>query len=1435
MVTANLSVGIKTDDAKRGLAELKQWMAQEMRGVVLSINETALTNSLQAALKKQRFSIAIDDAALTGQVDKALKSAFSTQHRVSFDSASLTAQVKQAVDAGLGGAKLPGTSTKGSHAGLTSDVAAELHRVLVPAVDELVRAAAAMKGAAIGGAPRSTGRASARQGFSTTDRETGERLGYSKTLENPDEQLLIIKRRNDVIRERAERLRAQAETQKAELKAEQEFLQDRKVMHRVANLELVEQSRLRAAAEAEVQRQQLARTKAAVGRLVIPKSSMDGNAKGSFDVFDQAGLIPKIKQVDDVAAAHARVRSAMNDAHSAARGLAGSLGMLWVTWGSTIPIVAAAALGATLRSVFTVGKDLEYQLTFVATLSNSAAVSMTAFGNAVRGSMVAPVEASKAMRALAQNGLDATEAMTALPVVLRLATAGEMDLTAAALGATGVMAAFNLQVGDLGRVGDVFAKAAAMSNTSVSAMVEAMKQASTVSDQYHVSIEETAASLAVLAKRNIEGSAAGTAFRKMMSDLAAPTDHARIAMEKIGLSVFNADKSMKPFVEVVNQLRDVTVTMNEKSRIVFLQDIFDERGAKAANALLSDFGLLNTILGDLKTNSNGFAQGIVDSLSETTEGKIKRMVSEFQLGTTAAFNEVSSAVRNLLDQMSSISRSDEFKRAVTSLSEGVVNLTKFLIEHAKVIGITVAAWVALRVAMLAAAGIGSLITALKAVEVGLIGLRTAALAVGGALSGGLFLVTALAAEYFLLHDSVDKVTEAEKARTNSIDLYNESVKRDIENTRERVKGLFEEINAIYKGVDATNARREADARLRKDKITDMRNELLKAQEALGAAPASGTPNAAQGDPLGLMNADFNRQRLKDAVARKQEQLDNMVGDDFRSRGMSELERFAVDRKSLLNRLEAYNKDAQRIAEMTKGKTALERLPLIIAQRLPNEQLKAELDRLDRARNTAGTNYSKTDPQDRRNDLALSRQIIDDLRERETATKQAIKFVRELNQATYNSDAYGPYLAAKVQEQEATKELLKLQKLETDSVAELNQAKRELRNLTTSDRTNIDTEIKRRQSSIKTIEREIEQRTALMAIQARNAAMKDQEEDSKVLKDLSVTSRKQLLDTKASYDTRVDSGGDVAARAAEMKLEAAFANEILKREVGVEKAKERVLNLAEQIDVATKDELAELTERHAIQLAYLDLQEATLTNMKRQLAEAKKINGEAARNEFDKSQTAEYGWRSFWKKYQEGATSAAKAVEDVMKVTTDGMSAMIVRFVTTGKMGFKSFAQSVAAEAARILSTRAIMQLLQMGFAFFSGGGNWSNMPDSFANANSGGAFESGGVMTSYGKMPLNSYLNGGIGYSPQVALFAEGRKPEAYVPLPDGRTIPVTMQGGGSGACTINTNVYVQADGSSKVSSDVNGAQGKALGAMIEGAVVGVIVREKRAGGLLAA
>lgn len=104
-------------------------------------------------------------------------------------------------------------------------------------------------------------------------------------------------------------------------------------------------------------------------------------------------------------------------------------------------------------------------------------------------------------------------------------------------------------------------------------------------------------------------------------------------------------------------------------------------------------------------------------------------------------------------------------------------------------------------------------------------------------------------------------------------------------------------------------------------------------------------------------------------------------------------------------------------------------------------------------------------------------------------------------------------------------------------------------------------------------------------------------------------------------------------------------------------------------------------------------------------------------------------------------------------------------------------------------------------------------------------FADGGVMTPMGPMPLRTYAQGGVASSPQAAIFGEGSMPEAYVPLPDGRRIPVALQGASGGGRPIVVNIS-NTIGSVASQSDV------VLGMRtVRAQIIGELSRQQRLGG----
>lgn len=131
-----------------------------------------------------------------------------------------------------------------------------------------------------------------------------------------------------------------------------------------------------------------------------------------------------------------------------------------------------------------------------------------------------------------------------------------------------------------------------------------------------------------------------------------------------------------------------------------------------------------------------------------------------------------------------------------------------------------------------------------------------------------------------------------------------------------------------------------------------------------------------------------------------------------------------------------------------------------------------------------------------------------------------------------------------------------------------------------------------------------------------------------------------------------------------------------------------------------------------------------------------------------------------------ATMSGKSFRETLSALLQDMAKMVY--------------QQTAGNAISSLISSAMMGAMTGGFGGGAGAASAGAGLSGFSTQlTSSFGFANGGIMTGSGPLALNAYSSGGVANSPQLALFGEGRKPEAYVPLPDGRTIPVTMSGGG--------------------------------------------------------
>lgn len=137
---------------------------------------------------------------------------------------------------------------------------------------------------------------------------------------------------------------------------------------------------------------------------------------------------------------------------------------------------------------------------------------------------------------------------------------------------------------------------------------------------------------------------------------------------------------------------------------------------------------------------------------------------------------------------------------------------------------------------------------------------------------------------------------------------------------------------------------------------------------------------------------------------------------------------------------------------------------------------------------------------------------------------------------------------------------------------------------------------------------------------------------------------------------------------------------------------------------------------------------------------------------------------------------------------DGLDGMLQQF---GNFVKRAGAEAIAADLTKALfgdTSKSGGGEGLLGGLFKSSGSSGSGGTSWISSLASLFGFAKGGVMSGHGPIALSAYAGGGIASRPQLALFGEGSQNEAFVPLPDGKRIPVAMNGGGGSTINITLN-----------------------------------------------
>lgn len=181
--------------------------------------------------------------------------------------------------------------------------------------------------------------------------------------------------------------------------------------------------------------------------------------------------------------------------------------------------------------------------------------------------------------------------------------------------------------------------------------------------------------------------------------------------------------------------------------------------------------------------------------------------------------------------------------------------------------------------------------------------------------------------------------------------------------------------------------------------------------------------------------------------------------------------------------------------------------------------------------------------------------------------------------------------------------------------------------------------------------------------------------------------------------------------------------------------------------------------------------------------------EVAPNAWDKFLEGAKKAKDAWTDFNQAAyESGALLVNGPLSALEDTLAAGIAK-TKTWKEAFKDFGRQVVQILAQVIAKLLIVRTMQALFGGFGGGGGETFV----AQPQALGGTMRGGVT---GLKPLRRFAMGGVVRQPTLAIVGEGAAPaEAFVPLPDGRSIPVSFRGGaGGGDVHVNISAMDGAD-----------------------------------------
>ncbi|MDA2257638.1 phage tail tape measure protein [Bacillus cereus] len=341
----------------------------------------------------------------------------------------------------------------------------------------------------------------------------------------------------------------------------------------------------------------------------------------------------------------------------------------------------AVGAGAALAGVVSAGAGFEKTMSAVQAVTGASGQDMKKMSELAKkmGSETkfSASQAAEGMQYLGMAGFKTNEIMEAMPGMLSLAAAGQLDLGLAADITSNIMSGFGLKADQATHSANVLAKAASSSNTNVEQMGEAMKYAAGSASTVGFTMEETSAAMMAMANAGLQGSVAGQAWGTSLNRLAKPTKEMKKVMGELNLEFFDSQGKIKPLPQLVSELEQKTAGMTNQQKAATLSTLFGAEAFKNWAALMKVGGEELGRMTDGLVLADGAAKKMADTMSNNLSGKWDEFKSKLEgLGITI-FTIIAPALYAILQgAIDAVNGIDMFIQSIIPLDSYIENVER---------------------------------------------------------------------------------------------------------------------------------------------------------------------------------------------------------------------------------------------------------------------------------------------------------------------------------------------------------------------------------------------------------------------------------------------------------------------------------------------------------------------------------------------------------------------------------------------------------------------------------------------------------------------------------------------------------------------------------------------------------------------------------------